>query len=57
MFVTFLFMIFFSHGTENEFSGDEETVIDASKLLVPSSPDSCIDSSEFNNKKHNFGKL
>uniref|UniRef100_A0A0R3RGX6 GOLGA2L5 domain-containing protein n=1 Tax=Elaeophora elaphi TaxID=1147741 RepID=A0A0R3RGX6_9BILA len=45
--------IFCSHGTENEFCADEEIAVNNSKLLVPSSPDSCIDvSSEFGSLKH-----
>ncbi|VDO77570.1 unnamed protein product [Onchocerca flexuosa] len=45
----------YSHGTVDEFSGDEEIVVDGSKL-VPTSPDSCIDSSsEFGSEKQNSG--
>lgn len=51
-------ILYYSHGTEDEFSGDEETVVDSSKLFVPSSPDSCIDiSSELGSGKHSAGKL
>ncbi|VDM91793.1 unnamed protein product [Litomosoides sigmodontis] len=43
----------YSRSTENEFSTDKQTIVDASKLPVPDSPDSCIDvSSEFGSKKH-----
>ncbi|MCP9263828.1 hypothetical protein DINM_007201 [Dirofilaria immitis] len=46
----------YSHGITDEFSGNEEVVVDGSKLLVPGSPDSCIDiSSEFDNGKHDTG--
>ncbi|VBB27994.1 unnamed protein product, partial [Acanthocheilonema viteae] len=40
-----------SHGTDDEFSDNEETVVDTSKLLVPSSPDSCIDVSNISRNK------
>ncbi|KAL3994977.1 putative golgin subfamily A member 2-like protein 5 protein [Acanthocheilonema viteae] len=41
----------YSHGTDDEFSDNEETVVDTSKLLVPSSPDSCIDVSNISRNK------
>ncbi|CAG9535353.1 unnamed protein product [Cercopithifilaria johnstoni] len=45
----------YRNGIEDKFSGDEETVVDASKF-APSSPDSCVDvSSEFGSTNHDSG--
>uniref|UniRef100_A0A1I8EPI9 Golgin subfamily A conserved domain-containing protein n=1 Tax=Wuchereria bancrofti TaxID=6293 RepID=A0A1I8EPI9_WUCBA len=48
----------YSQSTKDKFSGNEETVVDGSELLVPSSPDSCIDiSCEFDSGKHDDDTL
>ncbi|KAK6103850.1 putative golgin subfamily A member 2-like protein 5 protein [Brugia pahangi] len=48
----------YSQSTKDKFSDNEETVVDGSELLVPSSPNSCIDvSCEFDSGKYDDDTL